>query len=310
MKRGKMKKWMILTVTGLMMLALFTSCTGTASQEPQSTAPQEPQSAVSQTETAEPTKAEAPQSTVAPTKAAKQTQTYREAYAGKLADLRAEFGAPKGSFKGQKGVLFADLIDWDTDGTPEMMVLVHETMNDADGFRLHVYGAKDGEAVTLLNQELGSFYGNLGSFLYFALCKNAAGELMIRVDNSHEYADLKETYYTFSDGEVHAVGLSAQSSIGGWEGEGDDVRPADPDAYQIDGKTCSKEAFYAQRDAIMNNEIVGVWCQYIYDLRALDDFLSGRSDAYAGGALVKADTMENGSTPTPWLSDVLFTVGN
>ena len=265
------------------------------------------------TETAAQTKAAAKAETTAkaeaaePAKSAAQTDAFRAVYARKLADLRAAYGTPQGDDPDQTNVVFADLFNWDADGKPELVVLIREDDTPyAEVFRVKIYGEKDGKAVTLLDENVGSTYGFLCSDLLLNMVKTKDGTLAVCVDDSHDYADLKETYYTLSEGKVRSTVLSAQSSVGGWVGEGADAYPVDPDAYQIDGKSCTKAEFDKRKEALTNNDFMSVICQREYDLRALDAYLSGKSDTYRGGALLQANDLL--FEDTEWLPDVLFTV--
>jgi hypothetical protein len=80
----------------------------------------------------------------------------------------------------------------------------------------------------------------------------------------------------------------------------------DPDAYQIDGQACTHAAFDARRNELLGGEALGILCQFVYDMQPLDDFLSGKSDAYGGGALLKANQLL--LADVTWLPDVIFTV--
>ena len=241
--------------------------------------------------------------------AADDTAIYRTEFAQQLAAMRTEYGVPQGEIARQSGVSFADLLDWDGDGTPELFTLTHKSSDENEGtFRLEVWSAADAAAdvavVRLLNTVVGSSYGFLGSDLDFYLMRSDSGDLTLCVDDSHELADLKETYYTFSAGTVQTTVLSAQSSVGGWT---EDADPVDPDAYQIDGAACDKTTFDAQRSALGRDDCLQVECHRNYDSGALDAFLTGQSDAYAGGALQQAADLAD---PQPqWLQDALFTFG-
>lgn len=271
---------------GVLFALLLTSCTAHQGNTQSTDAP-------SQTETAP------------LTEAAVRGSVYRAAYATQLAELRSEFSAelPQGEYEGQTGVLFADLMDWDSDGTPELVVLSHDSLNDQDKFRLDVYGEEDGKSVSLLQEFVGSSYGFLSSDLDFYITKNDADEIVVRVDDSGEFQSLKESYYTLSAGEVRSTVLSAQSSIGGWA-DGD---PVEPDAYQIDGQSCSKVDFKAHRQALGGENALSVYCQRIYDLQALDAFLTGQSETYSGGALAQANELLD--QQIPWAKDIIFKAG-
>ena len=306
----KTRKWTALIAAGIMSVCVLASCT-TVQKSADNTPAQTEMLTETATQAEITTQAEtaAQIDTAVTTEAAVQTQDYRGAYNAKLAEMRAQYGTPKHKdFQYEKGVTFADLVDWDADGTPEMIVLVYEgIVRDRDSFRLSVFDEQDGKAVSLLETPVGSTYGDLSSNLYFALIKGTDGNLVLSVDDSHEYADLKETFYTLSDGKVQSTVLSAQSSVGGWEGEDDDVRPVDPDAFQIDGKSCSKADLDTREKELYGDDVFGVICQHNYDMQALDAFLSGKSDTYAGGALVQADAL--GWEPSTCLRDMMFTVG-
>ncbi len=239
---------------------------------------------------------------------------YRAEFAQQLATLRAQYGAMQGEYAMEKkGVLFADLLDWDGDGTPELFTITHAgIVREHDTFRLAVYGAADAAAdvavVPLLDTVVGSSYGFLSSDLCAYITCGSDGVLTLCVDDSHEFADIKETYYTLSEGKVHSTVLTAQSSVGGWEEDGDDTRPVDPDAYQIDGAACSKDAFDVRRSALGRDDGLTLYCQNNYDTAALDAFLTAQSDVYSGGALLEASRYMDDAQPR-WLQDVLFTVG-
>ena len=237
-----------------------------------------------------------------------QTEVYRTAYAEKLAELRAEYGTPHKNYSREPGLTFADLLDWDGDGTPELLTFMCEgTDNDAVKCRFAVWGERDGAAVSLLDTAVGSSYGNPGSVLYVCVMRSSDGALTLRVEDSHNFADRKETYYTLSGGTVRSTVLTAQSSVGGWIGEGDNTTPIEPDAYQIDGAECDKAALDAKRSALGSEEAVSVFCRQAYDLDALDAFLTAQTDVYAGGALPEAAAQ---MCPQPqWLQEALFTVG-
>ena len=176
------------------------------------------------------------------------------------------------------------------------------------------YSEKDGEAVTLLDSALGSGYANLGSLLYFCLTRNSSGNILVFVEDSHEYENLKETFYSLSDGKVTSTVLSGQSSTGGWDidPETGEDRPAHLDAYQIDGKPSDAAAYEAKIKEFGMDDCLGVWCQDRYDMDTLDAFLTGQTDVYPGGALMETATHPQGGDGMPaswWADEVLYTVG-
>ena len=246
-----------------------------------------------------------------------QNLAYRAVYAKELSALRAKYGTPNKDDQEPSGVVFADLLDWDQDGVPELFTMVKEDGENQYGrerFRLIVSGEKDGEAVTLLDSALGSGYANLGSLLYFCLTRNSSGNILVFVEDSHEYENLKETFYSLSDGKVTSTVLSGQSSVGGWEidPETGEDRPAHLDAYQIDGKPSDAAAYEAKIKEFGMDDCLGVWCQDRYDMDTLDAFLTGQTDVYPGGALMETATHPQGGDGMPaswWADEVLYTVG-
>ena len=287
--------------SAVLLAASLTSCAGKEDAAPASV----PETETSFTETASLIESTTEQNPTAEQTEQTQNLAYRAAYAKKLSALRTKFGAPKGEYSVEKnGVLFADLLDWDRDGTPELFTLTHEgIVNDWDTFRFQIWKEQDGTAVSLLDTVVNSSHGFLSSDLDFYLMRSNEGVLTVCVDDSHEFADLKETYYTLSDGTVQSTVLTAQSSVGGWT---EDAEPLDPDAYQIDGITCEKAAFNVRRSALGRDKSLSVYCQHIYDTAALDAFLTEQSDVYAGGAWLEAAEFTD-NQPLEWLDNAVFT---
>lgn len=238
-------------------------------------------------------------------------EDYKAAYLDILTSYTNKYGIMKDSdsyYEKACGVLCAELLDWNTDGTPELMI-VFLTGTDKVKFypSIEIYAMQDEKANRILNDTIGSSYGFLGSDLLLYFTHDNAGHLLIRVDDGSEFKYLKETYYSYINGSVHSEILWAESSIGGWNENGN---PAEPDSYQINGKDCTKEVFENKEKELHTDESVQTESKLNRSLEALISFLSGETDSYPGSLFVFAPGgcwYKLGSDEMPeWVDNIPF----
>lgn len=201
-----MKKFLCISLAAVMAFAMvsLSGCKGGEEQEP----------------TEEPTTTEATTTTEPTT----EKVTYKTIYKSKLDALSDQYG---------EGLTGGKLVDMDSDGTPEMIV-IHD-MN------VEIFGIKDEEAVSLYEGKAGLRYGQTDASYEVLVNESITPTTVILYNAKDEWVDENITAVSISGGTVSTEVLKAAT-----DGENDTPAREELQTFSIDGADVSSGDYNAE----------------------------------------------------------------
>jgi co-chaperonin GroES (HSP10) len=209
------------------------------------------------------------------------TADYKTEYLSVIEDYEERYGVyteitNEYDTKGYKGVYFCELFDWNTDGTPELMIGYAKDF--AIWFNIEyisVYGFENGKAVQLLNEKYNHMHLSLDGSqdLTFAKGDDGLVRLVLANEEAEEWNTSGVDYVSYNEGKIERTSINA---YGFSEKETDNEDYFE--RYTVNGKKVSF-AEYEAKEKELGEEFGVAFIENIsYD--NLISFLSGETESY------------------------------
>lgn len=172
-------------------------------------------------------------------------EDWRGAYLAQLNDLCDRYGRfvqdrdPAGAVTGVK---YAKLLDFDGDGTRELVVLVED--------QVCLYTCRDGRAELLYQGQVGGRFGQTDVSYTFGLNVAADTPCLILYHTENEWTQEAITLVTVSDGAAVTTELLAQA-----DGQGDLPTRDTLTDFRIDGQPVTRQEYEARRSAALDGAL-------------------------------------------------------
>lgn len=171
---------------------------------------------------------------------------WRRAYLAELEGLCGRYGRyvreDESEFSAVTGVKYGQLLDFDGDGTRELVVLVDDAVR--------LYTCRAGQAELLHLQAVGGRYGQTDVSYTFLVNARSDTPCLVLFHTRDEWSQEAITLVEVSGGQAVTTELFASASR-----QGDLPDRAALDAFQIDGQPVSREEYEARRAAALEGAV-------------------------------------------------------
>ncbi|NLT64191.1 MAG: hypothetical protein GXY01_06960 [Clostridiales bacterium] len=178
---------------------------------------------------------------------------YKELYLDKVTEFVGKYGEYDidPDTQAVNGVKYGELIDFENDGVPEMLLICNRTA--------YIFGCVGSDIVELLNTPIGTAFG-CTDVSYFLNISEVDGKTYIIADNTTAgWSEDNWTAFTVEDGAVTKKQFFAKT-----DGNNDYPDIEFLNSFYIDGSEVSSEEYLSQRSLLRENarSIDAVWADY------------------------------------------------